>query len=294
LRERERGMNFETRDPNFVDDWLVASPLSRLASSTAAAPRMTRLLGNPLALWRDAQGEVHASADGRELAVQVRYGYVWVNAGAPPARPLFAFREYAQAGRRIVDCDGIGVATSGLRVIENFLDMAHFPYVHPAILGQVPHTEVAPYRVHVDAQTDEIWATDCKFYQPRASIAATTGQDVAYVYRVMQPLCAMLYKTSVPRPGEMDAIGLFVQPLDAEQVIAYGVLVYFDDVTSSTDMIAFQQTIFGQDKPILENQRPKRLPLQAGMETPTRCDATSAAYRRWLKARGVEYGAITA
>ena len=53
-----------------------------------------------------------------------------------------------------------------------------------------------------------------------------------------------------------------------------------------------QQTIFGQDKPILENQRPKRMPLRPGAETPTRCDATSVAYRRWLLAKGVSYGAI--
>jgi phenylpropionate dioxygenase-like ring-hydroxylating dioxygenase large terminal subunit len=113
-----------------------------------------------------------------------------------------------------------------------------------------------------------------------------------YQYRVMQPMSAMLYKTCPPRPEALDAIGLFVQPLDEENVIAYALLVYFDDQTSDTDMIAFQQTIFAQDKPVLENQRPKRLPLQAGTETPARCDATSAAYRRWLKAKGMRYGAI--
>ena len=35
----------------------------------------------------------------------------------------------------------------------------------------------------------------------------------------------------------------------------------------------FQQLIFGQDKPILENQIPKRLPLDPRAEIPARCDA---------------------
>ncbi|MDE2396532.1 MAG: aromatic ring-hydroxylating dioxygenase subunit alpha [Burkholderiales bacterium] len=285
-------MAFDNADPNFRDDWLTVGPASRLAQATAQQPRATRLLGEPVLLWRDDQGRVHAGAGGREFAAQERYGYVWVCAGTPPARPLFAFPEYSEPGRRIVDCDGIGVAVSGLRMVENFLDMGHFSFVHPTYLGDPGRTEVAPYQVAVDPATDEIWATDCRFYQPRTSGSATAGVEAHYRYRVMQPMTAMLYKTSVPRPGALDAIGLFVQPLDEEHIVAYCLLAYFDDATSDTGLIAFQHTIFGQDKPILENQRPRRLPLQPGAEFPVRCDAMSMAYRRWLKARGVRYGAV--
>jgi phenylpropionate dioxygenase-like ring-hydroxylating dioxygenase large terminal subunit len=289
-------MNFETSDPNVLNEWLTLGPAARLAGTSSAASRCTRLLGSPVQVWREATGEVHARAHGRALAAQVRYGYVWVCAGEGvcevPAKPLFAFPQYSEAGRRIVDCDGIGVATSALRVIENFLDMGHFPFVHPGILGEVPKTEVLPYQVRVDTEADEIWATECRFHQPRASSAASGAVLAQYQYRVMQPMSAMLYKTCTPRPEALDAIGLFVQPLNEENVIAYALLVYFDDQTSDTDMIAFQQTIFAQDKPVLENQRPKRLPLAPGTETPVRCDATSAAYRRWLRAKGMRYGAI--
>lgn len=285
-------MPFHTDDPSFLNEWLTVGPVAHLVGTSASRPRVTRLLGSEVALWRDGSGEVTARADGRDLLTQVRYGYVWVCAGQSPERPLFAFPEYSEAGRRIVDCDGIGVAVSGLRMVENFLDMGHFPFVHPTYLGEVPHTEVVPYKVSIDDATDEIWANDCRFYQPRASGSATSGLDVRYRYRVMQPMTAMLYKTSAPRPQELDAIGLFVQPLAEDHIIAHCLLAYFDDTTSDTDLIAFQHTIFGQDKPILENQRPKRLPLQPGHESSTRCDATSIAYRRWLRARNVRYGAV--
>jgi phenylpropionate dioxygenase-like ring-hydroxylating dioxygenase large terminal subunit len=54
----------------------------------------------------------------------------------------------------------------------------------------------------------------------------------------------------------------------------------------------FQQTIFGQDKPILENQFPRRLPLDPRAETPIRADKTAIAFRRWLSSKGLTYGVI--
>ncbi len=54
------------------------------------------------------------------------------------------------------------------------------------------------------------------------------------------------------------------------------------------------QLIFSQDKPILENQLPKRLPLDPRAETPIRADKVAIAYRRWLQDHQVTYGAIPA
>ena len=58
----------------------------------------------------------------------------------------------------------------------------------------------------------------------------------------------------------------------------------------SADLIGFQQVIFLQDRIILENQRPILLPLEPRAEVPTRADASSIAYRRWLKEKGLVYG----
>ena len=279
-------MPFVTDDPNMLDDWLVVGP-------AGGPPRTTRLLGETLHLHTDADGTPHALLGNDALTVQSRYGFLWVCPSGRPARPLFAFPEHEEPGRRIVDCGGLGVAVSGLRVIENFLDMAHFPFVHPDYLGKVPHTEVARYNVEVDAATDEIWATDCRFWQPRASAAHDTGSEVFYKYRVMQPFSAMLYKSS-SRPDALDAIGLFLQPVDDEHVIAHTLLACFDDVSTDAELIAFQHTIFGQDKPILENHAFKRMPLEGRAETPTRGDTTSVTYRRWLRERGMRFGTARA
>jgi phenylpropionate dioxygenase-like ring-hydroxylating dioxygenase large terminal subunit len=54
------------------------------------------------------------------------------------------------------------------------------------------------------------------------------------------------------------------------------------------------QLIFAQDKPILENQVPRRLPLDPRAETPIRADKVAILYRRWLRDHSVNYGAIPA
>lgn len=282
-------MPFITDDPNMLDDWLVVGPSAALTGSSDAQPRTTRLLGETLHMWSDAASAPQCRLGTQTLPIQSRYGYLWVCPSSKPARALFDFSEYGEAGRRMVDCGSIGVAVSGLRVIENFLDMAHFPFVHAGFLGKVPHTEVAKYQVQVDPATQEIWATDCRFWQPRASAAHDSGAEVTYKYRVMQPLTAMLYKSS-HRAGALDAIALFLQPIDDERVIAHTLLACYDDTSTDAELIAFQQTIFGQDKPILENHAFKRMPLEGRAETPTRGDTTSVTYRRWLRERGMRFG----
>jgi phenylpropionate dioxygenase-like ring-hydroxylating dioxygenase large terminal subunit len=55
-------------------------------------------------------------------------------------------------------------------------------------------------------------------------------------------------------------------------------------------MIAFQDQIFAQDRPILESQRPELLPLDLQAELHLRSDRTAIAYRRWLRQLGVRTG----
>jgi phenylpropionate dioxygenase-like ring-hydroxylating dioxygenase large terminal subunit len=57
---------------------------------------------------------------------------------------------------------------------------------------------------------------------------------------------------------------------------------------------AFQDRIFLQDQPILENQVPKRLPLMRRVEIPVRADRLSLAYRDYLRKSGLRHGVIAA
>ncbi len=162
-------MPFVTDDPNMLDDWLVVGPATTTPQHDPPARRNRAASGPTPTARPDA-----ASATSRYCAVALRL--LLACPSGRPARALFDFPEHSEPGRRIIDCGGIGVAVSGLRVIENFLDMAHFPFVHADYLGKVPHTEVAQYQVQVEPVTGEIWATDCRFWQPRASAAHDSRQ----------------------------------------------------------------------------------------------------------------------
>ncbi|MBX5132768.1 aromatic ring-hydroxylating dioxygenase subunit alpha [Rhizobium lentis] len=270
-----------------IDEWYPVS----LVSGLTEAGSKTALMGEPIEVVRTPNGAARVTSDnGRALPVRLRYGHVWSSLGTP-AKEIFAIPEADQPGRRFVDVGVVRVRCSPLRAVENFLDIAHFPFVHTDILGAEPHTEVENYKVEIREKEDEVWATQVKFYQPQAAKSATSGITTEYMYRVPAPTCSVLYKTCPPRPGEWDVITLFVQPLAEDLCDVWPWMALFDDVTPMTDLIHFQQMIFLQDRSILENQIPALLPLDPGMEIPTRADLTSIAYRRWLKRRNYLYGA---
>ncbi|MEJ6709785.1 MAG: aromatic ring-hydroxylating dioxygenase subunit alpha [Amylibacter sp.] len=254
------------------------------------APRETLLLGRKINLGGVAGAFWVRDAEGCDLPVQEKYGHLWTSPGKPN-RDLFSIPEAEQDGRRLVDCGLVRVKCSPLRAVENFLDIAHFPFVHADILGAEPHTEVTRYDVKIQEDMDEIWATKVKFFQPQAAQSAEGGIITDYMYRVAAPTCAVLYKTCPPKPGEWDIITLFVQPLTEELCDVWPWMALYDDDAKQADLVGFQQMIFMQDRSILENQIPRKLPLDPGMEAPTQADMTSVAYRRWLKKIGYSYGA---
>ena len=221
------------------------------------------------------------------------YGLVWVCLGTPatPAPPPFP--EFADARLRKVWCGPYEVRSSGPRIVENFLDMAHFAFVHDGILGVREHAAIADYTVETfddAAYGSGVWAKQCRAWQPQASKAATGGDDIDYTYRVVRPLTAIL--TKHPPHGIPEAIALLPQPLTETTTRVWIIMALADFDSSADELRAFQDTIFLQDLPILESQQPARLPLIAGAEVSVVCDRMSLAYRAYLKRMNVRYGVL--
>ena len=292
-------------DKVILDLW---HPLAALSEVPAGTVFDTVLLEERLSYATDGAGDAAVWRDRRDLPegspveiatltdtlpVKLAYGYIWTTLSDAPAE-LFPIPEFAENDRRKLNAATLGVNISAPRAIENFLDMGHFPYVHTDILGAEPHTEVKEYDVEISVERDEILATRCRFFQPMASTASTGGADVDYIYRVPHPYCSVLYKSSPLDESRLDVIAVFLQPVDQEHIRAHMMLCVLDDTNEDKVIKRFQQTIFGQDKPILENQFPKRLPLDPRAETPIRADKSAIAYRRWLSQKGITYGVIPA
>lgn len=258
--------------------------------------RRTTLLNRDIVAERDGDNVTvgligSARAKNRSLPVQEKYGHIWTTLSESP-RPLYSMPEFEEPKRRLVTAGAVTVRCSGLRIVENFLDLAHFPYVHTGILGEEPHTEVVDYVAEIRTDVDEVWATNCKFYQPKAAATATDGQITEYMYRAPHPFSTILYKTCPILENAWDLIGLFIQPRHEDLCDVHSFVLVFDETNSDKELLHFQQMIFLQDRIILENQVPRLLPLDPRLELPTRADASSIVYRRWLKAHGQTYGVL--
>jgi len=230
-------------------------------------------------------------------AVREAHGLVWVrlDAAADDTDELPAFAAEHDARLRKTNCGPYDVAASAPRIVENFLDMAHFGFVHEGWLGDRGHVALEDYRV--DSTAHGFLATGCKAWQPRSSVHAEGGAQVEYTYEVNAPYTAILCKVpdaaSVAIDGFRESIALFVCPLTPESSRVWFRLAMNDFESSDATLQAFQHTIFSQDQPVLESQRPKCLPI--GDAAPVRelhsaADRSSAAYRRYLRERGIRFG----
>ncbi len=293
-------------DPVIWNQWHVISALDEIG---AGVVNETLLLDERISFTTSPDGEYRvwrsssrlpagaeidgpASLNGLDaLPVKPEYGYLWTSLGDPPD-DLFPLPEYHHPKRRNMNAGSVGVATSAPRAVENFLDLAHFPYVHEGSLGVLPHTEVAEYDVEV--RDGEVHATKCDMMVPKVGVNFDEPLVMRYRYRVPHPYCVMLYYDSLPDPSLEDICAIWVQPMTADRVRAHNYMGVIDDTSTNTDIKGYQLLIFAQDKPILENQHPKRLPLDPRAETPIRADRSAIAYRRWLSDLGVTYGVIPA
>jgi phenylpropionate dioxygenase-like ring-hydroxylating dioxygenase large terminal subunit len=279
-----------TEDRVALDDWYP------VADAADAPSRSTRLLGQPVRVgYAGGRARVTALSPGgeelRELPVTERFGLVWTTLGSP-VKDVYDFPEAHEADRRYLRCGWVTVRTSAPRLVENFLDMAHFPYVHAGVLGSVPWTEVAEYDAEIRRDVDEVWATNCQFFQPRVAATESDGAYAALTYRVPTPFQVMLYRVCPTAPERLDAILLAVHPVDEHVCRAQPVEYLLDGHSTHHDLLSFEQAIFLQDRFIVENQRPLSLPLRPGTEGPVRADAASITYRRWLREKNLSYGVL--
>ena len=128
-----------------------------------------------------------------------RYGVVFAALGDAPSAPPEYFPEWDEPGVRQYHDVPVVVHACGPRIVENFLDMAHFPFVHAGVLGAESHTEVRDYTV--TAKEDGIEVTNCLFWQPAATPGSTTGptSSTATGCRIPTwPRCPSFHATAQP------------------------------------------------------------------------------------------------
>jgi phenylpropionate dioxygenase-like ring-hydroxylating dioxygenase large terminal subunit len=224
------------------------------------------------------------TAHTRTYQTQEKYGYVWVSLGAP-GMDVPSFPEWGDRTYRKTICRPFVYKASAPRAVENFLDVGHFPFVHEGLLGDKEHTAIEDYDVALDI--DGIVASNVKVWQPDPD-GTGIGKYVNYTYGTRRPFTAYFSKTS---NGETYMIQLNVTPVDEFESIAWmSIAMNYGWDIPEDELKAFQEKIVGQDIPVVESQRPERLPLDLQEELHLRSDRIAVAYRKWLRQLGLTFG----
>ncbi len=225
-----------------------------------------------------------ARAQTKAYACREAYGWVWV-ALEEPRGDVPHFPEWGAPDFRNLVRGPYRVRAQAPRIVENFLDLAHFAFVHPGILGDEKRPEIGKYTVSLTEAGVE--ATDIEVWQPDGA-GTGEGAMVQYTYKVVHPLVAYLAKQA----GDVTiTLMLSTTPVDERETLAWlNMAVRNADFIPDPALIEYVDRIFLQDVPIVESQRPEFLPLDLQAELHLNSDRTSIAYRQWLRERGLVYG----
>jgi phenylpropionate dioxygenase-like ring-hydroxylating dioxygenase large terminal subunit len=228
-----------------------------------------------------------------------QHGLVWVRLQAP-AQPLApgladppAFAPGSDPAWRTVVCGPYELNTSAPRLVENFLDLSHFGFVHEGWLGERGHAQVQTGAVEEGEGATGLVVRDARAWQPRAYAGADEGAWIAYRYDVPHPFAAILRKDATAGDPVSNAIALFIRPDGHELCTAWFVMATQGDTSTDQELVAFQDAVFAQDRPVVESQSPRALPV--GRTAPVTevhgpADRVSSAYRRYLNRLGIALG----
>ena len=216
--------------------------------------------------------------------VREKYGLVWASLGEPQV-DVPPFPEWPDASFRKIHCGPYTLNASGPRVIENFLDVSHFPYVHGGLLGTPERPEVEDYEAEITSEG--VVARDVRIFQPDPD-ASGQGAVLSYTYRVFRPLTAYFTKTS---SGPSFAALFSVTPVEERLSVGWLLLALnYRSEAADGDLRAFEDAVMAQDIPVVKSQRPELLPLDLQAELHLRSDRAAISYRKYLKACGMRLG----
>jgi phenylpropionate dioxygenase-like ring-hydroxylating dioxygenase large terminal subunit len=212
-------------------------------------------------------------------------GWVWGRLEPGPDRTPPAWPALDHPNLRRLWLTPFDLSTSAGRQIENFLDISHFPFVHDASFGNPEdqqvgdlHVEHRPGGLHLCYRYEAMNPPDSGL--PGPTITRSMTYDLAL------PFAASL-ELAYP-DGERHLIVNVAVPLGPEDVRVFGASARTFDLDRPADEInAYDLAIYEQDRRVLEEVRPRALPLDPAAEAHVPADRLTVAFRRALRDMGI-------
>ncbi len=218
--------------------------------------------------------------------VLVSHGMVFI----APERPLTPTPSLAAASDSRFERGDLPIirtrGSAGL-LADNFLDMAHFPFVHRGTFGADEERVVPNYSVKRDGLS--FTATYEHLFANREDAAVARGereliQRRRLTYRYIAPFHLELAIEFLDAGGT-NVIGFFLAPEDDETVAIYSSLWRDDlggDEAKMKEAIAFEVAVVEEDLRIQSRYERLEIPLVMTTELHTRADKTTVELRRVL------------
>ena len=215
-------------------------------------------------------------------ACEERYGIIWVCIGTPAA-PIPTIVHDTDPQFRRINTPVEVWKVSATRMVDNFLDITHFPFVHVGTFGIAQETQVPKF---------ELQPLDDEFYGYRYEVNAgnttgslVSGQTSAVVHRQMSSAFNLPFtvRSTIRYDTGLEHILLLLStPID--DVTSYFTFVVWrnDDFSvSAEEIIRFDMAIGAEDKRMLE-QLDGVLPLDQTTLVSVQADRCSVEWRRQM------------
>ena len=234
-----------------------------------------------------SQGAEQRIPSGARLAqyrCEIHYGIVWV-ALEEPRLPVPPFPEFDDPAFKVHLGFRQFWQTSAARFVENALDFSHFAFVHPGLLGDRQRAAVEPYDI---VMRPDGFSYELDWHAEQEAHLASEGATIHYKYYSDFPFTSRL-----DIHGDKGQTTLFTptQPIAEAECSMWLVFARNHSFELADDSYTeFSKTIWAQDRAVVEQQRPERLPVDLREELHLKhADAPGIALRRMLADIGVHH-----
>jgi phenylpropionate dioxygenase-like ring-hydroxylating dioxygenase large terminal subunit len=212
-----------------------------------------------------------------------KYGLIFVSL-EEPCRPIVDFPELNAREYRAFFFGRHHWHTSAARMIENFMDISHFPWVHPGTLGD--RTKAVMPDIEVQHGDGELYFEVQSEGRSRTNPKLVTTDRVTY--RIVLPFT--IYNERITPAGERLVIFFIASPVSDNEIDRYMFLARNYGLDESDEKFRkFSFEVAEQDRVVVESQRPEALPLDLSEELHLRGpDNCAVVYRRMLRELGIQ------
>ena len=226
-----------------------------------------------------------AAATAPSGGIAERHGMVFL-APEPPLTELLGIPEADDPAFTHGELEPIRAGVGAGLMIDNFLDMAHFPFVHAATIG-TPESETFEFHVERDGFGMRVTARHPFPHREDPGVAAGIRplvQTRALEYRYRAPFSICL-RIDYIEAGGTNVLDFYVQPEDDDHCRIYTTVHRNDldgDPHGMAEAVAFERKIIDEDLSLQERYADKRLPLDLTTEVHVKADRMTIELRRIL------------